>query len=366
MNPLKNELIFDHVAQLRWLLLVAACAVIVVYGLAARSRALRIFIASGLGDGLINVSRPRQILKAVLVLLAMVCIVLALIGPRYGAFWEQAQRRRLDVVVCLDVSKSMLAQDAGMSRLDRAKDDVVRLLDQLQGGRIGLVCFAGRADLTCPLTDDLDYYRLELADAGIQSAPLGGTNIGDAIATAAKGFVGGPPGPQAIIVMTDGEDHGKSATDEAKEAKDRGIGVWTIGIGDAQRGGRIPTSDDGRPSYMMHAGELVWSKLDPRSLKRIAAAGGGEYHPSAQVAPGKRTLEWLYSEKLAPLQQIDERQEEVRRQHARFAWPAVLALALLVIETLVSERRAGSAENREGAAAILSRRIVEPVAGGRA
>lgn len=351
MNELTNELAFDHVAQLKWLLLAAACALVAVYGLAARKRALRLFAASGLLDTLIDASRPRQILKSALIIAAMVAIILSLVGPRYGAYWEEVQRRQLDIMICLDVSKSMLVNDAGMTRMDRAKDDIVRLLDQLEGGRIGLVCFAGRADLTCPLTDDLDFYRMELSDAGIHSAPLGGTNIGDAIATAVKGFGGGPPGPRAIIVLTDGEDHGQSAVAEAKKAWDKQISIWTIGIGDPQRGERVPTEADGQKAYLLHDGEQVWSKLDPQSLKEIAAAGGGQYHPSAQATARQRTLEWVYSEKLAPLQQLDLKQKEVRRQYARFAWPAALALVLLVLETLVSERRTARKEQEEWKAA---------------
>lgn len=336
-----EDLKIDNVNQLKWLLVVAGCAVVFVYGFAQKRRAMAAFVSAKLVGVLAPAVSPgRQYFKSILTLAAMIAIVLAMIGPRWGTYYEDAVQKRLDLIVCLDVSRSMLAEDAGMPRLDRAKDDVKRLLDRLGGGSIGLVAFAGKAELVCPLTDDYEFYRLSLEDVGIQSAPLGGTNLAEAIKTAVKGF--GEPGRQqrAIILMTDGEDTmGGKPEEEARTANNLGIQVFTIGIGDAQRGALIPVAKDGQKSFLMFDEQQVWSKMNPDQLKAVAAAGGGEYHPSGQVSGTQRTLEWLYTEKLAPREERTTKERRVARQYARFAWPATVALVLLVLESLVRERK---------------------------
>jgi Ca-activated chloride channel family protein len=335
-----NEFVIDNIERLRWLLLVIGCGAVVVYGFAMKQRALRAFASANLLGFLVpDLSRPRQIIKAILLLAAMVAIVLALVGPRYGSFWTDVQQRQLDLVICLDVSNSMLAEDAGMSRLGRAKDDIKRLVDQLHGGMVGLVAFAGRAAVVCPLTDDYDFYRLALDDVGPFTVPLGGTNLGEAIASAVKAFGDQKREQRVILVMSDGEDHGDTAVKEAAKARELKILVYAIGIGDDQRGALIPIEKDGQRTYLKYNDQQLWSKMDPAMLRAIADAGGGEYHPSGQVTPTQRTLEWIYSEKLVPMEKRAMEKRQVRQQFARFHWPATLALVLLMLETLMSERR---------------------------
>jgi Ca-activated chloride channel family protein len=338
----------DNVRALQWLLVVAACGGLYVYGMAMKRAALRAFVSARLAPMLApDVSRGRQWLRAALVLAAMALIVAGLVGPRWGTYYDEVQRRRLDLVICLDVSRSMLAEDAGMSRLDRAKDDIRRLLDRLSGGMVGVVAFAGRAELVCPLTDDYEFYRMALDDAGLHSAAVGGTNIGEAIRAGARTF--GPMGARdrAIILVTDGEDHGESAIAEARKARDAGILVFAVGIGDDDQGALIPIDRDGQRTYVKYDDELVWSKLDPAALKAIVSAGGGEYQPSRQVTPRQRTLEWLYSERLSPMEERTNQERKVARQYPRFHWFAAMALALLVIEPFISERRSGAGQRGE-------------------
>ena len=336
-----EDLRFDNVNQLKWLLIVAACAMVCVYGFAQKRRALAAFASAKLIGVLTpNVSRGRQYLKNAMTLAAMIAIVLAMVGPRWGTYYEDAIQRRLDLMICLDVSRSMLAEDAGMSRMDRAKDDIKRLLERLGGGSIGLVAFAGKAELVCPLTDDYEFYRMTLEEVGPHSVQLGGTNLAEAIRMAVKGFGDTARQQRAIIVLTDGEDTmGGQPELEAKKAKDAGVQVFTVGIGDAQRGALIPETKEGQKSYVMFDNEQVWSKMNPDQLKAIAAAGGGEYHPSGQVNPRERTLEWLYAEKLMPREERTTKEKRVARQYARFTWPASAALVLLVLESLIRERK---------------------------
>jgi len=339
-----SDLQIDNPAALRWLLLVVLCGLVMAYGFARKAAALRAFASANLLPALApDLSRGRQYVKAAMILAAMVCIVLALTGPRWGTYYEQVQQRQIDLMVCLDVSRSMLAEDAGMSmsRLDRAKDDIQRLLGRLSGGSIGLVAFAGKAALVCPLTDDYEFYRLILEDVGPHSAPLGGTNLGEAIAAAVKGFAPGRRAQRVILLLTDGEDHGDRAVEEARLARERGVLLFTIGIGDAEQGALIPLVQDGRKTFLQYENQQVWSRLDPARLRTIAAVGGGEYYPSGQITPTQRTLEWIYDQRLRPLEQQLNKQRQVPRQYPRFHWPAAAALALLVLEMLISERRGG-------------------------
>ncbi len=335
-----NDFAIDYLDRIRWLLLVVGCAAAMIYGLAMKRRALRVFAVEHLlGTLAPDVSRARPIIKQTLLLGAMIAIILALIGPRWGLYWVEVQQRQLDLVICLDVSNSMLAEDAGMSRLARAKDDIKRLLDQLRGTMIGLVVFAGSSDLTCPLTDDYDFYRLALEDVGPHSVTKGGTDIGAAIAAAVKAFGDDCRQQRAIILMTDGEDQGAAAAKQARQAFEQGILVYTIGIGDDQRGALIPIEKDGQRTYVMHDGQQVWSKADPIKLTEIAQAGGGEYRPSGQISATQRTLEWIYTERLLPMEQRLQEQKQKQERYPRFHWPATAALLLLTIETLTGERR---------------------------
>jgi len=335
-----DDFAIDCLERIRWLLLVVGCAAVLIYGLAMKRRALRAFAAEHLLGALApDASRPRLVVKGVLILAAMTALVLALTGPRWGLYWTEVQQRQLDLVVCLDVSNSMLAEDAGMSRLARAKDDVKRLLDQLHGSMIGLVVFAGSSDLACPLTDDYDFYRLALEDVGPHSVTKGGTDIGAAIAAAVKAFADERRQQRAILLMTDGEDQGNNAVKQARKAFEQGMLVYTIGIGDDQRGALIPLEKEGQRTYVMHDGQQVWSKADPIKLTEIAQAGGGEYRPSGQVSATQRTLEWIYAERLLPMEKRMMEQKQKQERYPRFHWPATVALVLLMIETLTGERR---------------------------
>lgn len=335
-----SDLQIDNLGRLSWLLLALGAGGVMAYGFWMKRRALAAFAAVELMGRLApGISRPRQYVKAALILLAMIAIVAGLIGPRWGVYFENVQQRQLDMMVCLDVSKSMLAEDAGMARLDRAKDDILRLLDRVSGGTMGLVTFAGRAQLACPLTDDFEYYRLALEDVGIHSAPMGGTDLGPAIATARKALGGNKTRDRAILLITDGEDHGGTAVEAAKQAAEDGIIVFTIGIGDDVTGALMPVMKDGQRTFIKHGDQQVWSKMDPATLREIAQAGGGEYQPSGQVGAAQRTLEWIYEQKLAPKQRHVDVERQAERHRVRFHWFVGLALALLTVETWMRERR---------------------------
>ncbi|HWL93333.1 MAG TPA: VWA domain-containing protein [Phycisphaerae bacterium] len=330
---------FENLRQWPWLMVALVVCAAAVYGITMRRRGLLAFASLNLIPILApSMSKARAYFRVVVATLAAIAIAVALLAPRWGIYYEESHARHLDLMICLDVSRSMLARDAGMSRLERAKDDIRRLLDQMGGVSVGLICFAGKADFTCPLTDDYEYFRLVLADVDPLTAPMGGTNIGEALTAARRAFEAPSTGERAIIVITDGEDHGGTAVDESKKAQDQKIAVYTVGIGDETTGGLIPIEKDGASSYLQFNNEQVWSKANPEKLRAIAQAGGGEYHPSGQVNNRERTLEWIYSRKLAPLLREGEAQQQVERRYDRAHWFAAIALGLLVIESLMSEK----------------------------
>ena len=335
------ELPFSHITRLGWIALVLACAGLCIYAFARKAAAMRAFADAGLLAALVpDLSRARQYVKAILALVAMTFVVLAAMGPRWGTYYEDALRPQLDLIVCLDVSRSMLAEDAGMSRLERAKDDIKRLVPRLGGGTIGLVAFAGRAELVCPLTDDYEFYQLPVDDVGVHSVRLGGTNLAEALKVAAKSFERSGSYKRVIVVMTDGEDQGEGAVEAAVDAHKTGVDIYTIGIGDSGRGALIPIEQNGRKGYVMHEGQQHWSKLDEATLRQIAASGGGVYEPSRLVSGTERTLEWIYANRIAPAQTLEAQDRKVPRKWPRYHWPAAAALALLALETMIPERKA--------------------------
>ena len=331
---------FDYFPRFIWLTIALAAALLLLYAQWMRRRALRAFADYSLDTFLApQRSRWRFAVRMGLRILALVLLVVALTGPRWGMQAIDAQKKRLDLIVCLDVSRSMLANDAGMPRIDRAKDDIDQLLDDLGGTNIGLITFAGKSEMVCPLTDDYEFFRLILDEVGTHSAPLGGTNIGHAIYNARLAFGPRLTTARAIVIMTDGEDHLGEAVEEARQAADADIVVYCIGLGDDDRGALVPTSARNRRDYLMYNEQQVWSKLDPQKLTAIARAGGGEYYKSGLVSNGQRTLEWLFEQRLRPQMTTNDEDKKIDQRKPQFFWFAIGALALLSLEFLIPMRR---------------------------
>ncbi len=333
-----NAIRFDNLQYLHLLWLVPVLAGVFAAGFALKDRALRAFASANLfGTLMPNVSRGRQWFKAGLVLAALALLIVSLVGPRWGTYWEDVHAKGLDLMICLDVSKSMLASDVKPNRLDRAKQDIRDLVSALPGDRVGLVAFAGKPSMKCPLTIDYGFFRLVLDDITTGAAPLGGTNIGDAIRVAADSFDDHVKNHKAIVVITDGEDQESYPVEAAEKVfRDKGIRVFTIGLGDAGHGSRIPAAEKG--DFVMHEGQQVWSKMNPKALQDIALAGHGAYVPAGTQ---NIELDRIYNEKIAPLDKREFEAKKVQRQYARYQVFAAMALLLLLAETLMSELRGG-------------------------
>ena len=319
-----------------WLALGAA--MLMVIGLRRRRRLLALVAASPLLARLApNLDLSRAWIRAALAALALVALTLALMDPRWGMQVEQVQRRGLDAIFVLDVSRSMLAGDATPSRLERAKQFVIDASEALEGDRVGLVDFAGTAALRVPLTLNYAAFRQAVQNLEPKGATRGGSMLGEAIRMAANSFPAADKGARAVIVLTDGEDMGSEPAKAAATAlEELGVRVFTVGIGDTREGARIPlTGTDGQRRYLVHDGQEVWSKMNPDTLREIAQAGGGAFVPAgtAQI-----DMAAVYRDSLAGLDRVDQESSLVKRQTPRFQWFAGAALLLLVAESLITDR----------------------------
>jgi Ca-activated chloride channel family protein len=329
---------FDNLAYLHLLWAAPVLLAVVWYGYHRKQRALREFATGNLrGHLLPQVSFARQWVRSLLVLTAMVMLVLAVIGPRWGVTYEDMPRRGIDIMFVLDVSRSMLAEDIKPNRMDRAKQAIGDVLHVLGGDRVGLVTFAGGSVLNCPLTINYSAFRMTLDEVGPLTSTRGGTLIGDAVRLAADSFVDQIKKYKAIIVITDGEDQESYPVEAARQAfAEKGIRVYTIGLGDTGEGARIPADKDGQRLYLQHEGQEVWSKMNPKELREMAVAGGGAYVPAGTA---NIDLGQIYQDKIAPAELREFEASRIERYKVQFQWFAGAGLVLVLVASFMSERR---------------------------
>ena len=281
--------------------------------------------------------RGRTWLKAAVLMTAVGLFVVALARPRFGVDWEDVSTRGVDVFVVLDVSRSMLAEDVKPNRLDRAKSDILDLLTKLEGDRVGLIAFAGAPVVSVPLTTDQGFFKLILEDIDTDSAPKGGTMIGDAIRKALDSMAPQADRDQAIVLITDGGDLDSFPREAADLASERNVPIITVGLGDVSEGARIPRrNEDGSLSFLQHEGQEVWSKMDDQLLTEIATKTRGAYIP-AQTR--NYDLGQIYDDQLAKLTQGEINVEKRKRFREQYQWFALAGLILLLSEMCISSYR---------------------------
>lgn len=322
-----------------WLALAALTAVLVAVGLRRRRRLLLLMAEHPLLTRLApSLDLGRAWVRAGLAALAMVALSLALMDPRWGLEVEQVQRHGMDTIFVIDVSRSMLAEDATPSRLERAKQFALDASEALDGDRVGLVDFAGVAAVRTPLTLNYAAFRQAVRDLEPKAAARGGSMLGEAIRRAADSFPASNKGARAIVVLSDGEDMGSAPAEAAQRAfEESGIRVFTVGIGDDREGARIPVSDrDGQRRFVVQDGQEIWSKMNPDTLREVAKAGGGAFIPAGTA---QLDMAAVYHDSLAGLDRVDQESSLVKRQTPRFQWFAGAALLLLVLESLITDRR---------------------------
>ena len=324
-----------------WLLaaVAATIALLLLWRRADRSRraALERFASPQLlGDLTASVSARRRSVKRALVVAGVLLGGLALAGPQYGFTWEETQRRGIDVLIALDTSRSMLAQDVAPNRLERAKLAVRDLVDQLGSDRVGLIAFAGSAFLQCPLTLDHAAF-LESLDAlqpGVIPTP--GSDLASALRTAEQALATEQRNVKLLVLFSDGEDLGGSAIEAAKHAAEQGIRVFTVGVG-SDNGELIPVpSAKGGTEFLKDPqGQYVKSKLDAETLRQVAELTGGFYEPLGRRGEGVTAI---HDRALAPLPKEELASRMRRVPIERFQWALAVALLCLGLEPIVRER----------------------------
>ena len=284
-----------------------------------------------------TVNRPRRVLRFALLLLGLSLALFSLAQPRWGYTFEDVKRKGLDLLIAVDTSRSMLSNDVQPNRLERVKLAAQDLINELQGDRVGLIAFAGRAFLQAPLTIDYEAVMESVNDLDTTTIPEGGTNISSAIALAMQSFGKSAVGNRALIIFTDGEELSGDAVNVAKTATDAGVRIFTVGVGTPQ-GSLIPiTSENGETAFVKDsAGQVVKSKLDDKRLREIAQATGGYY---VHLENGSRTMQQIYNEGLAKMQAAEIDVRLSRRAIERYEWPLGAALAALALSILIGERK---------------------------
>lgn len=326
-------IVFANDFYLWFLLLVPLIPV--VYGVVRffRRRSLRKLGDEALVSDLMPSYSPvKGWIRIILFAVAFFFFIIGLARPQVGAKLSERKTKGSEIMICLDVSNSMLAQDYSPNRLERAKLAISRMTDKLQEDRIGLIVFAGSSFVQLPITADYISAKMFLSSVDTKSVPVQGTAIGDAILTAAKSFSLQSEKSRAIVVITDGENHEDDPVDAAKQAAELGIRVYTIGIG-SQHGQPIPMNGE---LMKDKDGNIVVTRLDEEILKQVAKAGNGAYVHAGNDEFGLNPI-------IEDLRRLEDEEfnsvvfEEYDEQYMYFF---AIALVLFVIEMLIGERRA--------------------------
>jgi len=320
--------------------------------LRARSeRRLAAFVAPGLQARLLPRSPRLFSLQAALLLAGLALVLFAAARPQWGQSAQQMQARSRNVVIALDVSRSMLAADIRPNRLERAKADLADLVRSLEGDRCALVVFRRTGELLCPLTTDYAFLRSAIEGASPDSAPRGETDLGSAIRKSLDALNPAKDEHNAIILISDGGDLRGGAIEAARLAKKRSVPVFTVGLGNDKMDSAVPdASGTGAQTYK---GQAVKTRLDNKTLETIARESGGRYVPLATAGTAETTLGAIYRRFLRQVAEEDIAEEEELRATERFGWFLVPGIFLVLLAALFSRGRFAGRRARAVAAAAL-------------
>ncbi|MEI7421260.1 MAG: VWA domain-containing protein [Prolixibacteraceae bacterium] len=326
---------FAHPEYFYIFLVLPALAILFIYNRIVRNKNLKNFGQLELLEQLMpNISSGRPVIKFVVWLLAVTCLITALAQPQFGSKLTLTKRKGVELIIALDVSNSMKAQDIKPNRLERAKRAIAKLTDRLKNDKIGLIVFAGQAYVQLPITSDYSSAKLFLESITTDVVPVQGTAIGAAIEMGTKSFSPKFQGSRAIIVITDGENHEDDAVGAAKNAKEKGIVVHTIGMGLPQ-GAPIPVTEGSSDFMKDKSGSIVVTKLDEPMLTQIAEAGGGSYIRASTAEVG---LNNLFNE-IEKMQKTEMETREYTEYNDQFGVFLTLAFILILLDFLILDRK---------------------------
>ncbi len=336
------NLAHPHFAEPQWLWLAVLGPLVLIalqrYAATARKNDLRRMVASAFLERLTHShSIFRRVFKDVLLVLVVVGIGLALARPQWGEQEDSTQILGEDVVFLLDCSKSMLATDVTPNRLQRAKYAILEYVQNRSRGRVGLVAFSGQAFLQCPLTYDHQAFQDSLAVIDERTIPVGGTDIALALD---EGFrsLDKSARRKLLVMVTDGEDLEKGAAKMAEKLKDEGVVVFTLGVGTAA-GAEITIINELGQVSLLHddKGQVVHSRLDETTLRKVAELTHGAYYPLGPAGEGMARIRVALDTNGDSFGGARQKRSGVDRFHV----PVAIVLALLVVESLIGTRRRG-------------------------
>jgi Ca-activated chloride channel homolog len=333
-----NMIRFENPAFLYLLLLIPVMLLIFILSEHLRKKALNRFSSVALMKVLMpGTSVWRKWFRFILWQLSFIFLIIAMANPQTGAKMEEVKRKGIDLFIALDISNSMLAEDIVPNRLERSKQAISRLLDKLEGDRIGMIVFAGRAYVQLPITTDYHAARMFLSTVNPTVIPAQGTAIGEAIRLAINSFDQNDHN-KAIIIISDGEDHEENALEAAEEASEAEIRVYTIGMG-LPDGAPIPVQNEfgKRIGFRKdRSGNTVVTRLNEPMLQEIALKAKGSYTRANNTRSG---LEFIFDE----INKIEKAEIEARiftDYDDRFQIFLAASLFLLLVEILIAQKKA--------------------------
>ncbi len=328
---------FAHTGYLFALALLPVMLILFYWSLRIRKKNLERFGNPSLLDNLMPaMSRYKKSIKFFAAFAALAFLILGIANPQIGTKMEEVKREGVDIIIALDVSNSMKAEDIKPNRLESAKQEISRMIDKFQNDRLGLIVFAGDSYLQLPLTMDYSAARLILSTIDVDIVPIPGTAIGTAINLAMKSFAAGEKKHKVIIIISDGENHEDDAVSAAKEAYAEGAVVHTVGMG-SQEGVPIPVYEGSvQAGYKKDSdGKTVVTKLDEQGMRQIAEAGGGMYIRAT-------TQQDELDEVFKAVQTMEKKEFGAKiftEYEDRFQYFLGVAFILLVFEFFISERK---------------------------
>ncbi len=327
---------FAHKEYLYLLLIIPIIGLLFLISWKLRKNAIKRFGNNSLVTKLMNnISSSRPVIKSGLILFALASLIIAIAGPQVGSKLQDIKRDGVELIIALDISNSMLANDIKPNRLDHSKRAISKLLDKLHNDKFGLVVFAGDAYVQLPLTTDYAAAKMFLSTTNTRIISNQGTAIGAALELAAKGFTSDIDKNKAIIVITDGENHEDDAIEKAAEIAENGIIIHTIGMG-LPKGAPIPIGNPRANNFRTdRTGQVVITKLDETMLQQIASAGEGKYIRANNSQTG---LKKLFDE-INKMSKSEIEANVYSEYDEQFQYFIAFALLLLLLEFVILNRK---------------------------
>ena len=327
---------FENIEFIYLLVLIPVLLLVFFMGRRIRKRSLKRFGDPEILNQLmpfLSVNRPA--IKFLFILFALVFIILGMARPQFGSKLEEIKRKGIEIVIALDVSNSMLAEDIHPNRLEKAKQAIARLVEKLADDKIGLIVFAGDAYVQMPVTSDYTSVKMFLSSINTQIVPKQGTAIGSAIDLGINSFSPDNEVSKALIIITDGEDHNDDAVSLAREAAEKGIVIYAVGVG-TPNGTPIPVYSGNQRSFRKdRQGNVVMTKLNEKILQEITDTGNGSY---IRATNNRLGLNMLFDQ----ISSIEKKELETRiysEYDEKFQYMIGLALIFILFDFILLERK---------------------------